>query len=110
MRFTPKKITIVIAGMLFRSGLAACFVIPAFAGDPVDGLDITIEQIPGGRVSGKNYNSSLSNKSVGQIRMEVGDVLLRHGVGGAEINKVTDALEGGGVYEAELKSLFAQPI
>ena len=106
MRFTPKKITILIAGMVFTAGLAAGFVIPAFAGDPVDGLDITIEQIPGGRVSGKNYNSSLSNKSVGQIRMEVGDVLLRHGVGGAEINKVTDALEGGGVYEAELKSFL----
>ena len=106
MRFTPKKITILIAGMVFTAGLAAGFVIPAFAGDPVDGLDITIEQIPGGRVSGTDYNSSISNKSVGKVRQEVGDVLLRYGVGGADINKVTDALEGKGVHEAELKSFL----
>ncbi|QQG46013.1 MAG: hypothetical protein HYY55_03545 [Candidatus Niyogibacteria bacterium] len=106
MRFAPKKITLLIAGMVFTAGLAASFVVPAFAGDPVGGLDITIEQIPGGLVSTKNYSSSLSNKSAGLIRMEVGDVLLRYGVGGADINKVTDALEGKGVYEAELKSFL----
>ncbi|MBI2635224.1 MAG: hypothetical protein HYW79_01630 [Parcubacteria group bacterium] len=102
----PKKIAILIAGLVFTAGLAASFVVPAFAGDPVGGLDITIEQIPGGRVSGKNYNSSLSNKSAGLIRMEIGNILLRYGVGGADINKVTDALEGKGVYEAELKSFL----
>jgi len=95
-----------IAGMVLTAGLAVGFGIPAFAGDPVDGLDITIEQIPGGRVSNKYYNSSRSSKSAGLIRMEVGDILLRYGVGGAEINKVTDALEGNGVYETELKSFL----
>ena len=108
MRFTPKKIiynergriAILIVGMVFTAGLAVGFGIPAFAGDPVGGLDITIEQIPGGRVSGKNYNSSISNKSVGQVRMEVGNILLSYGIGGADINKVTDALEGSGGYEA----------
>jgi len=114
MRFTPKKIiynergriAILIVGMVFTAGLAVGFGIPAFAGDPVGGLDITIEQIPGGKVSGTDYNSSISNKSVGQVRMEVGDILLRYGIGGADINKVTDALEGNGVYEAELKSFL----
>ena len=106
MRFTPKKIAILVAGMVFTAGLAVSFVVPAFAGEPVGGLDITIEQIPGGRVSAKNYSSSLSNKSVGKVRQEVGDILLRYGVGGADINKVTDVLEGGGVYEAELKSFL----
>ena len=99
-------ITILIAGIMFTAGLMAGFGGFVFAGDPVPGLHITIEQIPGGRVSTKNYNSSLSNKSVGKVRQEVGDILLRYGVGGADINKVTDALEGGGVYEAELKSFL----
>jgi len=106
MKFTLKKITILVVGAVFTAGLAVGFAVPVFAGDPVDGLDITIEQIPGGRVSAGNYNSSLSNKSAGLIRMEVGDILLRYGVGGADINKVTDALEGNGIYEAELKSFL----
>ena len=52
-----KIITILIMGMVALSAPTV------FAGDPVPGLDITIEQIPGGKVSTKNYNSSLSNKS-----------------------------------------------
>lgn len=100
-------ITILIAGVVFTAGLVIGFGGYVFAGDPVPGLDITIEQIPGGRVSTQNYSSLLSNtKSIGQVRMEVGDILLRYGVGGADINKVTEALEGGGVYEAELKSFL----
>ncbi|MBI2068528.1 MAG: hypothetical protein HYT67_00240 [Candidatus Yanofskybacteria bacterium] len=101
-----KHIAILIAGMVLTAGFAVGFGIPVFAGDPVEGLDITIEQIPGGRVSIKYYNSLRSRKSAGLIRMEVGDVLLRYSVGGADINKVTDALEGNGVYEAELKSFL----
>lgn len=31
--------------------LLAIFIAPVRAGDPVDGLDITIEQIPGGKIS-----------------------------------------------------------
>lgn len=100
MRFTPKKITILIVGMVLTAGLAVSFVVPVFAGDPVPGIDISLDEIPGGRVSTKNYNSSLSN------RMGVQDILLSYGVGGADINKVTDALEGSGVYEAELKSFL----
>jgi len=107
MRVFHTKIGILlIAGMVFTAVLAVGFGIPVFAGDPVEGLEITIEQIPGGRVSNKYYNSSRSSKSIGQIRMEVGDILLRYGIGGADINKVTDALEGNGVYETELKSFL----
>ncbi|MDP3786639.1 MAG: hypothetical protein Q8R05_03705, partial [Candidatus Omnitrophota bacterium] len=101
-----KIITILITGMVFTAGLAVSFGIPVFAGDPVPGLHIYIEQIPGGKVSTQKYGSSLSNKSAGQIRMDVGNILLGYGVGGADINKVTDALEGNGVYEAELKSFL----
>ncbi|MDP2926838.1 MAG: hypothetical protein Q8N65_01730 [bacterium] len=101
-----KIITILITGMVFTAGLAVSFGIPVFAGDPVPGLHIYIEQIPGGKVSTQRYGSSLSNKSVGLVRMEVGNILLSYGVGGADINKVTEALEGGGVYEAELKSFL----
>lgn len=103
-----KIITILTTGIgiVFTAGLIMGFGGYVFAGDPVPGLDITIEQIPGGRVSTKNYSSSLSNKSIGQVRMEVGNVLLGYGFSGADINKVTEALEGGGVYEAELKSFF----
>ena len=101
-----KIITILIVGVVFTVGLAVSFGIPAFAGDPVPGLDITIEQIPGGEVSGKIYDSALSTKSVGLVRTKIGDALLRYGIGGEDINKVTDALEGSGVYEAELKSFL----
>ena len=97
---------LLVAVAIFAAGLFIGSGGYVFAGDPVGGLEITIEQIPGGRVSTKNYSSSLSNKSVGLIRMGVGNILLGYGVGGAEINKVTDALEGGGVYEAELKSFL----
>ena len=42
-----------------------------------------------------NYNSSLSNKSTAIVNQQIGDILLRYGAGGAEINKVTDALAVG---------------
>jgi len=106
MRFVNIKIITILITVVFTTVLIMGFGGYVFAGDPVPGLDITIEQIPGGKVSTKNYNSSLSNKSIAQVRMEVGDILLRYGVGGADINKVTGALEGSGVYEAELKSFL----
>lgn len=101
-----RLITLLITGTVLTAGLIIGFGGYVFAGDPVPGLHITIEQIPGGRVSTKSYDSSFSKKSPGLVRKEVGDVLLGYGVGGADINKVTDALEGGGVYEAELESFL----
>lgn len=57
---------------------------------------------------GKNYNSSISKTfTVGKIREAVGNILLRYGIGGAEINRVTDALERG-ISESELKSLLSE--
>ena len=94
---------LLVAGAVFTAGLLIGFGGYVFAGGPVPGLDITIEQIPGGRVSAKNYNSSLSNKSVGKVREEVGNILISYGFGGADINKITDALESKGVYETELR-------
>lgn len=91
---------------IFVVGIVALGAFTVFAGDPVPGLDITIEQIPGGKISSKNYNSSLSSKSTAQVREGVGNVLLRYGVGGSEINQITGVLEGSGVYEAELKSFL----
>tara|TARA_Y100000310_G_scaffold341547_1_gene441028 strand:- start:3917 stop:4975 length:1059 start_codon:yes stop_codon:yes gene_type:complete len=103
-----KIVTALTLGAIFIASFVVSSAGPAFAGDPVPGLDITIEQIPGGKVSTKNYNSSLSNKSIAKVREEVGNIFLRYGVGGADINKVTDALEGSGVYEAELKSFLIE--
>lgn len=109
-RKISKSDTILIAGIVFIAGLMIGFGGYVFAGDPAKGLDITICQNPPGpcsRVSDKTYDSSFSKtKSIGLVRKEVGDVLLRYGIGGADINKVTEALEGKGVYEAELKSFL----
>ncbi|MDP2695800.1 MAG: hypothetical protein Q8O87_00945 [bacterium] len=90
MRFTPKKITILIMGIVFTAGLAVSFVIPAFAAD--------------------DYNSSRSNTSISVtnipiVNKHVGDVLLRFGIGGAEINEVTDALAQG-ISTADLKAML----
>ena len=55
-----------------------------------------------------DYNSSISNSySVGKIREEIGNVLIRYGAGGAEINRVTDALEVG-VDEADLTATLRE--
>ncbi|MBI2122383.1 MAG: hypothetical protein HYT98_04670 [Candidatus Sungbacteria bacterium] len=88
MRFTPKKIAILIAGTVFTAGLAAGFVISAFAAD--------------------DYNSSRSNTSISVANIpiankHVGDILLRYDIGGAEINKVTDALARG-ISKVDLKA------
>ena len=102
-----KIITILIVGAVFAAGLVVSFGIPAFAGDPVPGLDITIKQNPGGEVSAIVFNSSLSTKStVPKINEYVGNILIRYGIGGEAINKVTDALIDPGVYQAELKSFL----
>lgn len=42
-----------------------------------------------------DYNSSRSNTSTAIVNQQVGDILLRYGIGGAEINQVTDALAVG---------------
>ena len=92
--------------IILITGVVALSAFTVFAGDPVPGLDITIKQIPGGTISSKNYKSSLSDKSIAQVMEGAGNTLLDYGVGGEDINKVTDALEGNGVYEAELKSFL----
>ncbi|QQG45219.1 MAG: hypothetical protein HYW89_04465 [Candidatus Sungiibacteriota bacterium] len=92
MRFTPKKITLLIAGAVFTAGLAVGFVIPVFAAD--------------------DYNSSRSNTSISVVNIpiankHVGDILLRYGAGGAEINEVTDALARG-ISTADLKAMLVK--
>ncbi|MDP3093880.1 MAG: phage tail protein [bacterium] len=95
-----KIITILIAGIVFTAGLIMGFGGYVFAGD---------------------YNSSISNSSTAIVNQQVGDILLRYGVGGAEINKVTDALAVGisavdlkatlvkfGVSDAGIAEVFAE--
>ena len=55
------------------------------------------------------YNSSISNSSttLSIINKQVGNILLRYGVGGAEINKVTDTLAVG-IDEVDLKSMLIE--
>jgi len=56
----------------------------------------------------KNYNSSKSNTTtIAIVNQQVGDILLRYGVGGAEINKVTDALVVG-VSNVDLKATLIE--
>ena len=56
----------------------------------------------------KNYNSSKSNtSSIAIIDQQVGDMLLRYGAGGIEINKVTDALAVG-IGEIALKAMLSE--
>jgi hypothetical protein len=81
------KIAILIMGIVFTAGLAVSFVIPAFAAD--------------------DYNSSRSNTSISIANQKVGDVLLRHGIGGAEINEVTDALVRG-ISTVDLKAMLVK--
>lgn len=55
-----------------------------------------------------DYNSSISNSStlsVAQINQQVGDILLRYSIGGAEINQVTDTLVKG-ISEDDLQTLL----
>ncbi len=86
------QIALVIAGMVFTAGLAASFAVPVFAAD--------------------DYNSSRSNTSISVVNIpiankHVGDILLRYGAGGAEINEVTDALARG-ISTADLKAMLVK--
>jgi len=54
-----------------------------------------------------DYNSSRSNTSTAIVNQQVGDILLRYSIGGAEINKVTDALAVG-VSEVDLKATLIE--
>jgi len=53
----------------------------------------------------ENYNSSRSNTSTAIVNQQVGDILLRYSIGGAEINKVTDALARG-ISKVDLKAML----
>jgi len=56
----------------------------------------------------KDYNSSISNTySIAQVNEHVGNILIRYGGGGAEINRVTDALAVG-VTEDNLKIILSE--
>lgn len=52
--------------------------------------------------SATDYNSSRSNTSTAILNQQIGDILLKYGAGGAEVNKVTDALAVG-ISKAELE-------
>lgn len=54
-----------------------------------------------------NYNSSLSNKDKSIVNEQVGNILLSYNIGGAEINKVTDALAVG-IAEEKLITLLVE--
>lgn len=58
----------------------------------------------------KTYNASKSNTSslsINKVNEEVGNTLLRYNIGGAEINKVTDALAAG-IAEEKLITLLVE--
>ena len=57
--------------------------------------------------SAEDYNSSRSNTqtSIAIVNQQVGDILLRYGADGAEINKVTDALARG-ISKVDLKAML----
>lgn len=57
----------------------------------------------------ENYNSSKSNTatSIAKVNEEVGNILLRYNIGGAEINKVTNALAVG-ISEEKLITLLVE--
>lgn len=61
--------------------------------------------------AGTDFNSSVSNSSstlsISQINEQVGNILLRYNIGGAEINKVTDALAVG-IAEEKLMTLLVE--
>lgn len=57
--------------------------------------------------SAEDYNSSRSNTSTAIVNQQVGDLLLRYGIGGAEINRVTDALSVG-ISKADLKAILIE--
>ena len=61
--------------------------------------------------AGKDYNSSISNgiTSIYKVNEEVGNILMRYGVGGAEINQVTDALaRPEGIDAVDLKAMLVR--
>ncbi|MDO8474058.1 MAG: DUF5667 domain-containing protein [bacterium] len=61
-----------------------------------------------GKLQVQDYNSSISRiASAGKIREEIGNVLLRYGAGGAEINRVTYALEAG-IDEPDLRIILTE--
>lgn len=56
----------------------------------------------------KNYNSAKSNtSSIAQVNEHIGNILLRYNFGGAEINKVTNALAIG-ITDVDLKVLLTR--
>lgn len=54
-----------------------------------------------------DYNSSRSNTSTAIVNQQVGDILLRYGIGGAKINTVTDALAVG-ISKVDLKDTLIE--
>ncbi|MBI4122901.1 MAG: hypothetical protein HY458_00870 [Parcubacteria group bacterium] len=62
--------------------------------------------------SADDYNSSRSNTSISVVNIpiankHVGDILLRYGIGGAEINEVTDALARG-ISTVDLRAMLVR--
>ncbi|MCH7598091.1 hypothetical protein IID27_03605, partial [Patescibacteria group bacterium] len=73
----------------------------------ITALVIVVMALTATAVFAGNYNSSLSNKSTAIVNQQVGDILLRYGIGGAEINRVTDALSVG-ISKADLKAILIE--
>ncbi|MDP2630987.1 MAG: hypothetical protein Q8P56_06315 [Candidatus Uhrbacteria bacterium] len=55
----------------------------------------------------EDYNSSRSNTQTSIVNQQVGDILLRYAVGGAEINEATDALAVG-ISVVDLKAMLVK--